>query len=332
MLILLINFLCMTIGMGIIKMLCRGQSNDVFQVVTNFGVDCFGENMMHMDCPIFHMCGFKMFCLSTTILVIKQTQKSFRFGRLIMVISFIHFNRMSDGIFFSRNSFRLVRIDISEVIAIIHMQNILKAFLEDAGYQITIAGDGMEGIAAFHKAAYDLVLLDIMMPKLDGYTVCEMIRRESNTPVILLTALDDEESQMKGFDLMADDYITKPFSVPLVVRRIEAVLRRAKHPDEDSAMLTYREIQLDVKNYKVFVSGQEVVLTAREYEILRLFMENKGCVFTREQLLDLVWNYDYMGDDRIINTHIKNIRKKLGVECIETIRGVGYRIDKENQK
>ncbi len=213
-----------------------------------------------------------------------------------------------------------------------HMQNILKAFLEDAGYQITIAGDGMEGIAAFHKAAYDLVLLDIMMPKLDGYTVCEMIRRESNTPVILLTALDDEESQMKGFDLMADDYITKPFSVPLVVRRIEAVLRRAKHPDEDSAMLTYREIQLDVKNYKVFVSGQEVVLTAREYEILRLFMENKGCVFTREQLLDLVWNYDYMGDDRIINTHIKNIRKKLGVECIETIRGVGYRIDKENQK
>ena len=213
-----------------------------------------------------------------------------------------------------------------------HMQNILKAFLEDAGYQITIAGDGMEGIAAFHKAAYDLVLLDIMMPKLDGYTVCEMIRRESNTPVIRLTALDDEGSQIKGFELMADDYITKPFSVPLVVRRIEAVLRRAKHPDEDSAMLTYREIQLDVKNYKVFVSGQEVVLTAREYEILRLFMENKGCVFTREQLLDLVWNYDYMGDDRIINTHIKNIRKKLGVECIETIRGVGYRIDKENQK
>lgn len=211
-----------------------------------------------------------------------------------------------------------------------HMQNILKAFLEDAGYQITIASDGMEGITAFHKAAYDLVLLDIMMPKLDGYTVCEMIRRESDTPVILLTALDDEESQMKGFDLMADDYITKPFSVPLVVRRIEAVLRRAKQSDEDSAMLTYREIQLDAKNYKVFVSGQEVVLTAREYEILRLFMENKGCVFTREQLLDLVWNYDYMGDDRIINTHIKNIRKKLGVECIETIRGVGYRIDKEN--
>lgn len=210
------------------------------------------------------------------------------------------------------------------------IQNVLKAFLEDAGYQITLADDGMEGIAAFHRAAYDLVLLDIMMPKLDGYTVCEMIRKEGSTPVILLTALDDEESQMKGFDLLADDYITKPFSMPLVMRRIEAVLRRTQNMQEDSSILVYREIQLDTKNYKVFVAGSEVVLTAREFEILRLLMENKGCVFTREQLLDLIWNYSYMGDDKIINTHIKNIHKKLGVECIETIRGVGYRIDKEN--
>lgn len=210
------------------------------------------------------------------------------------------------------------------------IQNVLKAFLEDAGYQITLADDGMEGIAAFHRATYDLVLLDIMMPKLDGYTVCEMIRKEGSTPVILLTALDDEESQMKGFDLLADDYITKPFSMPLVMRRIEAVLRRTQNMQEDSSILVYREIQLDTKNYKVFVAGNEVVLTAREFEILRLLMENKGCVFTREQLLDLIWNYSYMGDDKIINTHIKNIRKKLGVECIETIRGVGYRIDKEN--
>lgn len=210
------------------------------------------------------------------------------------------------------------------------IQNILKAFLEDAGYSVTLADDGMAGIAAFHKEIFELVLLDIMMPKLDGYTVCEMIRNESDTPVILLTALDDEESQMKGFDLLADDYITKPFSMPLVLRRIEAVLRRTKNAEASSNILTYREIQLDTENYKVFVSGQEVTLTAREFEILRLFMENQGRVFTREQLLDIIWNYDYMGDDKIINTHIKNIRKKLGVECIETIRGVGYRIDKEN--
>lgn len=210
------------------------------------------------------------------------------------------------------------------------IQNILRAFLEDAGYSITLADDGMEGIAAFHKDTFDLVLLDIMMPKLDGYTVCEMIRKEGDTPVILLTVLDDEDSQMKGFDLLADDYITKPFSMPLVLRRIKAVLRRAQDKDENSFILTWGEIQLDTENFKVYVSGREIVLTAREFEILRLFMENKGRVFTREQLLDLIWNYDYLGDDRIINTHIKNLRRKLGVDCIETIRGVGYRIDKED--
>ena len=210
------------------------------------------------------------------------------------------------------------------------IQNILKAFLEDAGYNVTLADDGMAGITAFHKNPYDLVLLDIMLPKLDGYSVCEMIRNESTTPVILLTALDDEDSQMKGFDLLADDYITKPFSMPLVLRRIEAVLRRAQNTDTNSSTLTCGEIQLDTESYKVFVAGQEIVLTTREFEILRLFMENQGWVFTRQQLLDIIWDYDYMGDDKIVNTHIKNIRRKLNVDCIETIRGVGYRIDKEN--
>lgn len=207
------------------------------------------------------------------------------------------------------------------------IQNILRIFLEDAGYQVTLADDGMDGIAAFHKDSFDLVLLDIMMPRLDGYSVCEMIRNESSTPVILLTALDDEDSQLKGFDLLADDYITKPFSMPLVLKRIEAVLRRSQ-AGEKSSVLAYQNVQLDTENYKVFVEGKEVTLTAREFDILRLLMENQGRVFTREQLLDIIWNYDYLGDDKIINTHIKNIRKKLGVDCIETIRGVGYRIDK----
>ena len=168
------------------------------------------------------------------------------------------------------------------------------------------------------------------MPKLDGYTVCEMIRKESNVPIILFTALDDEESQMKGFELLADDYITKPFSMPLVLKRIEAVLRRSTEITNKATILTHNGIQIDTENYKVFVSGNEIELTAREFEILRLFMENKGRVFTRQQIMDTIWNYDYFGDDKIINTHIKNIRKKLGVDCIETVRGVGYRIDKEN--
>ena len=209
------------------------------------------------------------------------------------------------------------------------IQNILRIFLEDAGYQVTLADDGMDGIAAFHKDSFDLVLLDIMMPRLDGYSVCEMIRNESSTPVILLTALDDEDNQMKGFNLLADDYITKPFSMPLVLKRIEAVLRRTRS-GEKSSLLVYQNVQLDTENYKVFVEGKEITLTAREFDILRLLMENQGRVFTREQLLDIIWNYDYLGDDKIINTHIKNIRKKLGVDCIETIRGVGYRIDKNH--
>lgn len=209
------------------------------------------------------------------------------------------------------------------------IQNILRIFLEDAGYQVTLADDGMDGIAAFHKDSFDLVLLDIMMPRLDGYSVCEMIRNESSTPVILLTALDDEDNQMKGFNLLADDYITKPFSMPLVLKRMEAVLRRARS-GEKSSVLVYQNVQLDTENYKVFVEGKEVALTVREFDILRLLMENQGRVFTREQLLDIIWNYDYLGDDKIINTHIKNIRKKLGVDCIKTIRGVGYRIDKNH--
>lgn len=210
------------------------------------------------------------------------------------------------------------------------IQNILKAFLENAGYKVALADDGIDGVAKFHRDNFNLVLLDIMMPKLDGYTVCEMIRRESNIPIILLTALEDEESQMRGFELLADDYISKPFSMPLVLKRIEAILRRSTENKNNSTVLTYRDIQLDTENYKVFVSGNEIDLTAREYEILKLFMENKGRVFTRQQIMNIIWNYDYFGDDKIINTHIKNIRKKLGVECIETVRGVGYRIDKEN--
>jgi len=210
------------------------------------------------------------------------------------------------------------------------IQNILKAFLENAGYDISLANNGLEGISTFHKNTYDLVLLDIMMPKIDGYTVCEMIRNEGNTPVILLTALDDEDSQMKGFDLLADDYITKPFSMPLVLKRIEAILRRTRDCINNSIVLTYEDVQVDTQNYKVFVLGREVILTTREFEILQLFMENKGRVFTRENLLNQIWNYDYIGDEKIVNTHIKNIRRKLGVDCIETIRGVGYRIDKKD--
>lgn len=170
-----------------------------------------------------------------------------------------------------------------------------------------------------------------MLPKINGFAVCELIRKESQVPIIMLTARDDDESQMKGFDVLADDYITKPFTMPLVMRRIEAVLRRTEHGNQaENTVIHYKDISLDADSFTVLVSGESVSLTTREFEILKLFLENQGRVFTRDNLLNMIWGYDYFGDAKIVNTHIKNIRRKLGVDYIETIRGMGYKIEKEN--
>lgn len=211
------------------------------------------------------------------------------------------------------------------------IQNIIKAFLEDAGYTVVLAADGLEGIEQFRANKPDLVLLDLMLPKIDGFAVCEILRKESHVPIIMLTALDDDDSQMKGFDSLADDYITKPFSMPLVVKHIEAVLRRAEQgAGVETNILRYKDLTLDTDSFTVLVKDESVSLTIREFEILKLLVENQGRVFTRESLLDSIWGYDYFGDEKIVNTHIKNIRKKLGVDYIETIRGAGYKIEKEN--
>ena len=224
---------------------------------------------------------------------------------------------------------------MSKIILIIEdekaIQNIIKAFLEDAGYTAVLADDGLEGIEKFHKFSPDLVLLDLMLPKINGFAVCELIRKESQVPIIMLTARDDDESQMKGFDVLADDYITKPFTMPLVMRRIEAVLRRTEHGNQaENTVIHYKDISLDADSFTVLVSGESVSLTTREFEILKLFLENQGREFTRDNFLNMIWGYDYFGDAKIVNTHIKNIRRKLGVDYIETIRGMGYKIEKEN--
>ncbi len=212
------------------------------------------------------------------------------------------------------------------------IQNIIKAFLENAEYKVETADDGLDAINLIQNNNYDLILLDIMLPKVDGFTICEMIRKNSNVPIIILTALTDEESQLKGFDKLADDYITKPFSMPVLLKHIEAIFRRTNNSNENTSILKYRNIILNTENYEVYVDNQKVTLTFREYEILKLFLENQGKVFTRDNILNSIWNYDYFGDDKIVNTHIKNIRKKLGYEYIETVRGVGYKIDKEDKK
>ena len=190
----------------------------------------------------------------------------------------------------------------------IAIQNIIKAFLEDAGYIVILASDGIMGIELFKKHTPDLVLLDLMLPKIDGYAVCEILRKESTTPIIMLTARDDDESQMKGFDVLADDYITNAFSIPLVLKRIEAVLRRTDMQDITSSTIRYRNIRLNTESYEVFVDDKSVSLTAREFEILKLLLENQGRVFSRETLLNRIWNYDFFGDEKIVNTHFKNIR------------------------
>lgn len=209
------------------------------------------------------------------------------------------------------------------------IQKILSEPLTFAGYEVTAAVDGLEGINAFHKQDFDIILLDIMLPKIDGYTVCEMIRQESQIPIILLTALDTEDAQIKGFDKLADDYITKPFSIKLVLKRVEALLRRTSS-DMVSDIIRYKEITLSEKERKVTVSGKEAALTHLEFEILSLFLKNRGRVFTRDDLLNLVWGYDFVGDEKGVNFHIMNLRKKLNVDYIETVRGVGYRIAKED--
>lgn len=211
------------------------------------------------------------------------------------------------------------------------IQELLHDFIIEAGYDVAIAADGVEALTLFSEQSFDLILLDIMLPKIDGYGVCEVIRQKSDVPIIMLTALDSEQNQIKGLDLQADDYITKPFSLPVLIRRISAVLRRTSKSGISPQTISYKELTLDLDGYKAYVDGKSVDLTPREFEILRELLTHRGKVLTRKNLLQMLWKYEFFGDERIIDTHIKNLRKKLGNEdYIETIRGVGYRIDKEN--
>lgn len=209
------------------------------------------------------------------------------------------------------------------------IQELLLNYLENSGYQVTIAKDGVEALEFFYKGSYDLVLLDLMLPKIDGFGVCEVLRRESDLPIIMLTALDSEKHQLHGFDLKIDDYVTKPFSMSVLLKKIEAVLRRCRQ-EISGDIISYKELVLNQNAYQVSVNGKMLELTTKEFDLLKDLLINQGKVMSRQQLLDRVWGYDYFGDERIVDTHIKNIRKKLNHEYIETIRGVGYRIDKIN--
>ena len=215
------------------------------------------------------------------------------------------------------------------------IRELLKEFLTQAGYDVVTAEDGLEALEKFKSFNYNLIILDIMLPKIDGYVLCEIIRKESNVPIIMLTALDSEENQLKGFDLNIDDYITKPFSMKVFLKRVETVLRREKKILDDTIIpqeINYKNIKVDTDAFLVFVNGNKIDLTIKEYELLITLLKNRGKVLSRENLLSTIWGYDYYNDSRVIDTHIKNLRKKLNLDFIETIRGVGYGVDIKNKK
>ena len=211
------------------------------------------------------------------------------------------------------------------------IQELLQNFLQEAGYSIVLANDGVEALSIFSDVQFDLILLDIMLPKIDGFAVCELIRKQSQVPIIMLTALNGEEEQIRGLDMQVDDYITKPFSMPVLIRKIAAVLRRSTmSQNQEHQTVAYKNLILDLDSYSALVNGESYELTQREFEILRELLLNQGRVLTRQILLERLWKYDFYGDERVVDTHIKNLRKKLGIDFIQTIRGVGYKIDKEN--
>lgn len=212
------------------------------------------------------------------------------------------------------------------------MRKLVHDFLAKAGYRILEAGDGAEALDVFFaNNDIALVILDVMMPKMDGYAVLKEIRSYSKVPVVMLTARGEERDELKGFELGVDEYITKPFSPKILVARVQALLRRNNESTGD-AVLEECGIRLDKSAHTVTIDGVDVELSYKEFELLAYFMENKGIALSREKILNSVWNYDYFGDARTIDTHVKKLRSKMGekgAKCIKTIWGLGYKLEED---
>lgn len=216
------------------------------------------------------------------------------------------------------------------------IQSILKDYIIHAGMEVDIASDGEEAISLFESIHFDLVLLDVMMPKLDGFEVCRTIRSKSTTPIIMITARGEDFEKIMGLDIGADDYIVKPFSPGEVIARIRALLRRVDGSNNSSdTLFICNNITIDMKCFLVKINDVAISLTKKEVEILWFLATHRGQVFTREQLLDQLWGYDYYGDSRTVDTHIKRLRSKLAIEQhsqwdIVTVWGVGYKFEEYN--
>lgn len=211
------------------------------------------------------------------------------------------------------------------------MRKLVRDFLSKKGYNVLEAADGEEAIDLFFKEKdIALIILDVMMPKMDGWQVCREIRQYSKVPIIMLTALGSEADELKGFSYGVDEYVSKPFSPKILVARVEAILRRTVQGEEKNH-LEADGIVLDKTAHEVTVDGNSIELSYKEFELLAYFMENKGIALSREKILNAVWNYDYFGDARTIDTHVKKLRSKMGEkgECIKTIWGMGYKFEVE---
>ena len=210
------------------------------------------------------------------------------------------------------------------------MRKLVKDFLQREGYSVLEAGDGMEAMDIFYEQKIDLVILDVMMPRMDGWQTCREIRRDSTVPIIMLTARSEERDELQGFELGVDEYISKPFSPKILVARVGALLKRIYGTDAEEKMEA-GGIELDKAAHQVQVDGKSIDLSYKEFELLTYFLENQGIALSREKILNNVWNYDYFGDARTIDTHVKKLRNKLGDKgnYIKTIWGMGYTFEVE---
>ena len=208
------------------------------------------------------------------------------------------------------------------------MRKLVKDFLTKKNFQVLEAGDGEEAMDIFYKEKdIALIILDVMMPKMDGWETCREIRQYSKVPIIMLTARGEENDELRGFELGVDEYISKPFSPKILVARVQAILRRSNASTEET--LEYNGIVLNRSAHEVTIDGKKIDLSFKEFELLSYFMENKDIALSRERILNHVWDYDYFGDARTIDTHVKKLRSKMGEKgsCIKTIWGMGYKFE-----
>ncbi|MBQ2287587.1 MAG: response regulator transcription factor [Lachnospiraceae bacterium] len=209
------------------------------------------------------------------------------------------------------------------------MRKLVRDFLMKKDYEVLEASNGEEAMEVFYKDHdIDLLILDIMMPKMDGWQVCREVRKTSKVPIIMLTAKADERDELLGFELGVDEYITKPFSPKILVARVEAILRRT-NVAVDSGIIDIGDIRLNKNAHEVYVDGKPIDLSYKEFELLSYFIDNQGIALSRERILNNVWNYDYFGDARTIDTHVKKLRNKMGEQgkYIKTIWGMGYKFE-----